>query len=76
MKNWEKQKDEILKVAIKGERCALVEDKVVNCSKIDCSECDLGILGSSDSCPELFERWCQEEYEELEDKNKIRYYGF
>lgn len=72
MKNWEKYKDEILKVAITGDQGALYKGRVVACDKnISCTDCDLS--RDFGDCSSKFAEWCQQEYEEPKIQEEVKH---
>ena len=61
MLNKEKYAKEIISVAEKGRRIALVDGKVVACEDIDCNNCE---WGGMDDCREKLKKWMNSEHVE------------
>ena len=61
MKNKEKFAKEIMEIACKGSKVALVENKIFPCKDISCRNCD---FNNTESCCKNCEKWCESEYVE------------
>lgn len=61
MTNFEKYKDEIMDISIKGRRVALVKRQPVDCHNISCTACD---LYCEVPCDVERLKWLYEEYKE------------
>lgn len=70
MKNWEKYKDDILKITISGRRCAVNKNgEVIPCESIVCNNC----LCRGVSCRDEFRIWCNEEYGEPKIQEEVKH---
>ena len=63
MTNAEYYKDEIWKIACKGDKIAKSNDKIYACHKINCFYCDFNISGG---CGKAIEEWCNKEFIETD----------
>ena len=69
MTNWERYKDEMLKLLITGLNSTVIKGKVTPCYSVDCNDCPFNNIAES-SCSKAIRKWLDEEYEEYEEEPK------
>lgn len=69
MTNFEKYKEEILRIASSGNDIAKVDDKLMACREVKCFNCDWRHHGTR--CTAAMLQWLYEEYEPQVDWSKV-----